>query len=126
MTIKRQLACSLAIAALAALPLMSGPAAAQKKASTPAYNARQVNALMVGRFMACAGSFGEDMEAFQADVLKLYEKSGYAEAERTELETLIKQGRDTGEKDAKKNPFCQGMERSHIKLRMNRILNPVN
>lgn len=125
MNSKRIPARGLLVAALAVLPLIAGPAAAQKS-GTPAYNARQVNALMIGRFMACAESFGEDMEVFRTDVVEMYKKQGYAEAERTELDALIKQGHETGEKNPEKNPFCQGMQRDHIQRRMKRILNPVN
>ncbi len=108
---------------LAAVP-MSGAFA--QTSGAPTYNARQVNALMIGRFMACAGSFGHDMDKFHADVLTMYEKRGYQEAERKELDALVRQGHETGEKNPKKNPFCQGMNKDLIGNRMERITNPVN
>ena len=111
----------------AALAIIGAIATAQAQTTGTAgkrLTAAQIEAVMIGRFMSCAGSYDLDMDAFREQVMARYKSDGKSAEERNQLGILIDQGRSEGAPKPEENAMCGKRNKATIKSMMNKILNP--
>ena len=116
-----------AIAATAMLVVAGVVGTGQAQTTGPAgkrLTAVQIEAVQIGRFMSCAGSYDLDMDAFREQVMARYQNDGKSAEERNQLGILIDQGRSEGSPKPEENVLCGKRNKATIKWMMNKILNP--